>query len=387
MSGLNNWDKIKLKEICSFINGDAYKDTDWSNNGVPIVRIQNLNDIKKPFNYWAGQIEDRVTIDNNDLLLAWSGTPGTSFGAHIWNRGFALLNQHIFKVIYNQDKANLFWLKCAINQILKIMIDKSHGAVGLRHITKPEVENLEILLPPLEEQEHIVKIIETKLTAVDKAKIASDQQKTIIIDFLSSFVQNLIYNKDWETYNFGDICLFTGGSQPPKSTFSYQPKENYIRLVQIQDFRKNDTAVYIPKETARKTFTKDNVMIGRYGPPVFQILRGLEGAYNVALMKAEPLDNYVLDNNFLFYLLQEKKLQNAVINQSQRSAGQSGVDKLFLERQIVNIPDINTQKSIVEKIEKYKQKSIALQAYINEQSSYINALPSSILKKAFNGDY
>ncbi len=154
MSSLNNWDKIKLKEICSFINGDAYKDTDWSNNGIPIVRIQNLNDINKPFNNWAGQIEDRVTIDNNDLLLAWSGTPGTSFGAHIWNRGFALLNQHIFKVIYNQDKANLFWLKHAINQILKIMIDKSHGAVGLRHVTKPEVENLEILC--IRQKNHIL---------------------------------------------------------------------------------------------------------------------------------------------------------------------------------------------------------------------------------------
>jgi type I restriction enzyme S subunit len=127
-------------------------------------------------------------------------------------------------------------------------------------------------------------------------------------------------------------------------------------------------------------------MIGRYGPPVFQILRGLEGAYNVALMKAEPLDNSILDNNFLFYLLQERNLQNVIINQSQRSAGQSGVDKLFLEKQIVCIPDINTQKSIVEKIEKYKQKSVILQSCIGEQSTYINALPSSILRKAFKGE-
>ena len=247
--------------------------------------------------------------------------------------------------------------------------------------------SMKIPVPPIEEQERIVKIIETKLTAIEQARRASDEQKKIIIDFLSSFIQNLIYNKDWKKYNFGDICLFTGGSQPPKSTFAYQPKKDYIRLVQIQDFRKDDTAVYIPKETARKTFTKDNVMIGRYGPPVFQILRGLDGAYNVALIKAEPLDNNVLDNNFLFYLLQEKKLQNAVINQSQRSAGQSGVDKLFLEKQIVNIPDINTQKSIVKKINIYKQKSIILQSYINEQSQFINALPSAILRKVLNGDY
>jgi len=371
----NKWDIVFLGNIAIIsAGGDKPKIfTNSKTTDTPIPVIANAINNDGIIGY-----TNKPIIENNSITISARGTIGYS---SIRNYPYYPIVR-LISIIPDDNIVDISYLK----YIFDILYEKGVGT-SIPQLTIPMITNKQIPLPPLDEQKRLVKIIETKLKAAEKAKKASDEQKIIIIDFLSSFVQNLIYNKDWDTYNLGDVCLFSGGSQPPKSTFSYQPKKNYIRLVQIQDFRKDDTAVYIPKETARRTFTKDNVMIGRYGPPVFQILRGLDGAYNVALMKAEPLDNNVLDNNFLFYLLQEKKIQNAVINQSQRSAGQSGVDKLFLEKQIVNIPDLNTQKSIVEKIEKYKQKSIALQAYINEQSSYIKALPSSILRKAFNGDY
>jgi len=65
-------------------------------------------------------------------------------------------------------------------------------------------------------------------------------------------------------------------------------------------------------------------MIGRYGPPIFQILRGLEGAYNVALLKAEPSPKVTKD--YLYYFLKQRTLFNFIERLSQRTAGQSGVD-------------------------------------------------------------
>ena len=107
----------------------------------------------------------------------------------------------------------------------------------------------------------------------------------------------------WKWVKLGDVCSFEGGSQPEKSFFKYQPLPDYIRLVQIQDFRLSHVSVYIPKKYAKRTFNEDDVMIGRYGPPVFQILRGLSGAYNVALMKAVPKND--LSKDYLFYLLNQ----------------------------------------------------------------------------------
>jgi type I restriction enzyme S subunit len=90
---------------------------------------------------------------------------------------------------------------------------------------------------------------------------------------------------DWKVVPFGEVCEISGGSQPPKSNFIYEPKDGYIRLVQVRDYRTDKYMTYVPIEKAKKFCTKSDIMIGRYGPPIFGIFRGIEGAYNVALMK------------------------------------------------------------------------------------------------------
>ncbi len=186
----------------------------------------------------------------------------------------------------------------------------------------------------------------------------------------------------WRWVKLGDVCEFVGGMQPPKYVFQYEPLPGYVRLVQIQDFRRSDVAVYIPAKEAKRTFDESDVMIGRYGPPLFQILRGLSGAYNVALIKTVPKTNLLKD--YLYYLLQEPTIQNAVIAQSQRSAGQTGVQKEFLERLEVPLPPMDEQKRIaailnekMEAVERSRQATLA-------QLEAAKALSSAYLRAVFN---
>lgn len=150
----------------------------------------------------------------------------------------------------------------------------------------------------------------------------------------------------WVIKKLGDVCNFQGGSQPPKSIFSSVCKENYVRLIQIRDYKSDNHIIFIPKDKARRFCTKEDVMIGRYGPPVFQILRGLEGAYNVALMKATPDESQLL-KDFLFHFLKTPKVQNYVINLSARAAGQSGLNKATIEPYLIPLPPLPEQKWIV----------------------------------------
>jgi type I restriction enzyme S subunit len=150
----------------------------------------------------------------------------------------------------------------------------------------------------------------------------------------------------WEVKKLGEVCKFQGGSQPPKSGFSPVLKEGYVRLIQIRDYKSDKHIVFIPKEKARRFCTKEDVMIGRYGPPVFQILRGLEGAYNVALMKATPDESQLL-KDFLFHFLTTPKIQQYIINLSARAAGQSGLNKATIEPYFIPIPSLDEQKRIV----------------------------------------
>ena len=125
------WTRKTIGSLCNLINGRAFKPSDWPTAGLPIVRIQNLNNSNAKFNYFAGpNVRDRFLIDTGALLFAWSGTPGTSFGAHIWNGGPAILNQHIFNVIFNEGEIDKRFLQLGINQKLEDLIDKAHGGVG-----------------------------------------------------------------------------------------------------------------------------------------------------------------------------------------------------------------------------------------------------------------
>jgi type I restriction enzyme S subunit len=166
-----------------------------------------------------------------------------------------------------------------------------------------------------------------------------------------SIIENITLPKDWKMLPFGDVCEISGGSQPPKPTFIYEPKEGYIRLVQVRDYRTNNFITYIPKEKAKKFCNKTDIMIGRYGPPIFGIFRGLEGAYNVALMKAIP-NKELLNQEYLYWFLKTDSLVKFVEKSSKRAAGQDGVRKEVLYTYPTPLPPLPQQKQIVAILDK-----------------------------------
>lgn len=153
----------------------------------------------------------------------------------------------------------------------------------------------------------------------------------------------------WVQTTIGEVVDFQGGTQPPKSEFVYEAKPGYVRLVQIRDFRSDEYKTYIPSSLARNSFGRDDVMIGRYGPPVFQILRGLDGAYNVALIKATP-DLNRMSKDFLYLVLQQEPLFNLIDGLSRRSAGQAGVDMDALRSFPLLLPPPPVQDFIADRV-------------------------------------
>ena len=163
------WPMVAIGEVCNLINGRAFKPQDWKSadsGGLPIVRIQNLNAPDSDFNYYTGEVRDRYLINQGQLLFSWSGSRGTSFGAHIWNGGKAILNQHIFKVEFDQIRATKMYLLYALNRAVAEVEQNLHGGVGLVHITKGNLERIQIPIPPLTTQQAIVAEIEAEQSLV-----------------------------------------------------------------------------------------------------------------------------------------------------------------------------------------------------------------------------
>jgi type I restriction enzyme, S subunit len=152
--------------------------------------------------------------------------------------------------------------------------------------------------------------------------------------------------EDWEAETIGGVCSFSGGSQPPRATFKFTPTPGYIRLIQIRDYKSDDFATYIPESLARKRCTSEDIMIGRYGPPIFQILRGIEGAYNVALIKTALSAR--VDREFFFNVLNQEPLFQLIDALSRRSSGQTGVEMAALKSYALPLPPLPEQRAIAE---------------------------------------
>jgi type I restriction enzyme S subunit len=162
-----NWKWSLLGETMDMVNGRAFKPSEWTNTGTPIIRIQNLNKDSAAFNFYQGEVDKKVHVNPGDLLISWSGTPGTSFGAFIWDRGFAYLNQHIFRCELVEGVYDIAFLRLAINSRLDEMIAQAQGGVGLRHITKGKLEQIQLPLPPLAEQKRIVAKVDELMALCD----------------------------------------------------------------------------------------------------------------------------------------------------------------------------------------------------------------------------
>jgi type I restriction enzyme S subunit len=185
---------------------------------------------------------------------------------------------------------------------------------------------------------------------------------------------------DWKDFTFGDIVTFSGGAQPPRSTFKFEEQKGYVRLIQTRDYKTDKYKTFIPEELARKRCDKDDIMIGRYGPPIFQILRGLEGAYNVALLKAIPNENE-LNKEYLYYFISQYSVWAFVENLSQRSGGQTGVDLEQLRKFSFPLPPLAEQQKIAEILSTVDDKIEVIDQQIKETKELKKGLMQRLLTK------
>ncbi|GGK06000.1 N-6 DNA methylase [Luteimonas terricola] len=176
------WPTVEIGEVCTLLNGRAFKPSDWEkaeSGGLPIVRIQNLNNPTAEFNYFTGEVSPRHIVEPGELLFSWSGSRGTSFGAHVWPGPRAVLNQHIFKVEFPPDRANRTFLLHALNGAVAEVEENLHGGVGLVHITKGNLERIKIPLPVLPEQNAVAAEMEAEhaLVAANRKLVARFEKK------------------------------------------------------------------------------------------------------------------------------------------------------------------------------------------------------------------
>ncbi len=192
---------IKLGDVATYVNGYAFKPEDRGEEGLPIIRIQDLTGNSYDLGFYNGKYPEKIEINDGDVLISWSA----SLGIYIWNRGKALLNQHIFKVIFDKAAIDKKYFVYAVKYKLEEMISKTHGAT-MKHIIKRDFDETLIPYP----SEGVQKEIASNLDRVSGV-IESQEKELRLLDelikarFVEMFGDVIRNDKGWPQHVFEDI--------------------------------------------------------------------------------------------------------------------------------------------------------------------------------------
>ena len=103
------WEKKSIADLGTYLNGFAFKPSDWQERGKPIIKIKEMgNGISTDTPRNNGErVPEKYLIKSGDLLFSWSAT----LMVIVWTGEEGWLNQHLFKVTPTQGIGREFLLQ------------------------------------------------------------------------------------------------------------------------------------------------------------------------------------------------------------------------------------------------------------------------------------
>ena len=385
------WQNKPLADVCTLINGRAYKKDELLETGKYLVlRVGNFF----TNNHWYHsdlELDVDKYCDDGDLLYAWSA----SFGPQIWDGGKVIYHYHIWKVLPNPtlvDKKFLFrLLEWDVDQI-----KLAHGTgTTMMHVSKGSMESRIVPIPPILEQQRIVTTLDEAFAGIATATANAEKNLTNARELFESYLQSVLTNKGegWETKKLGDVCSLLNRGISPKyleqdgicvlnqkcirdHRVTYEQSRrhdqeakpvNQSRLIQLGDGLVNSTG----------TGTLGRVAQVRDAP-----IEPATVDSHVTIVRPKP-DKFFLD--FFGYMLVfiEEKIKEA----GEGCGGQTELARSVLaEKFIVSYPiSLSEQQCIVNKLDELLAETKRLESIYQQKLVALEELKKSILNQAFSG--
>ena len=140
----DGWEKKPISAIAEYLNGFAFKPSDWQKEGKPIIKIKEMNQgilDDTPRNNGAN-IPSKYLIRSGDILFSWSAT----LSVMIWNQEDGWLNQHLFKVTPVKGFSKEFVLQAIANTLNEFQ-NLTTGAT-MKHIQRGKLDEVFVNVPP-----------------------------------------------------------------------------------------------------------------------------------------------------------------------------------------------------------------------------------------------
>jgi type I restriction enzyme S subunit len=162
----NNWTIQPFSRIASFVNGYAFKPSDWGETGLPIIKIKELKEgVTGQTPRFNNNIDARYKVENGAVLFSWSA----DLEAYIWASGPAWLNQHLF-VVHPCDAVRRAFMFLALRTQMPRFRALSQGTT-MKHIKRSALDQVLIPVPP----EHLALAFENLVGPILDLSVAVSQ--------------------------------------------------------------------------------------------------------------------------------------------------------------------------------------------------------------------
>jgi len=397
----DGWRIEKLEEMCKTGSGGTPSRTnrDFYDGHIPWIKSGELN---KTFIYQTQEHISQEALDKSSAKLVEPETVllamyGATVGVTAITKIQAATNQAVCSItpLTSQlENKFLFWF---LSSSKKSLVSKSVGG-GQPNISQAIIKKILIPLPPLPQQERIVKVLDISSTLIEKQKeLIQKYNQFLKSKFLEMFGDPIQNPMGWEMKKLKEISSLISSGNTPKGGSQVYVKEG-ILFFRSQNVWKNkmllDDIAYIDNETHLKMkksslkhkdilmtktgrFNTENSSLGRAA-----LFLGEDDSANVnghvylIRLKKQTIPEFVV------YILTTDEYRDYIRRVCVGGIDKRQINKSHLENFPIVFPPIELQNkfaSIVERINTIKTKE-------TQKLEHLEILHKSLVDKAFKGE-
>jgi type I restriction enzyme S subunit len=163
-----HWEVVNLGDVCTEITDGTHKSPPTIDDGYPYVTSQNVRDWGFDLidlKYISKEDHERITSrcnpEANDVLYVKDGANTGNVNVNTLDFEFSLLSS-VALIKPDRHELKPWFLKYLLSwsKFRQLVLSQMSGT-GISRLTISKLEKTDILLPPIEEQERIVEVLDT----------------------------------------------------------------------------------------------------------------------------------------------------------------------------------------------------------------------------------
>lgn len=396
------WEVKKLGEVCDLITKGTTPTSlghQFIDEGINFIKVESLTESGKIIPNKVAYISEechqalkRSQLKENDILFSIAGALGR---IGIVNKDILPANTNqALAIIRLSNDANIsipYLAKYFNSSLISDEIEKLKGGAAQQNLSLGQLNNLEIPLPPLQEQQRIVSILDEAFTAIDKAKANTEQNLKNAKELFESELQRVFSNPNWEEKMLKEIGNAQTGTTP--KTAEKDNYGNYIPFIKPADVDfKSDGSIRYDNDgltekglKSTRLMTKGSVLMVCIGATI-----GKVGFVDRDVTSNQQINSLAVSKDyypkFFYYALSTKNFYNSVIKSSAQ-ATLPIINKGKWETLTVKFPkSLKEQQMIVSKLDALREQTKKLEAVYLQKLQDLEELKKSVLQKAFSGE-